>query len=283
MQLTRHQSVESFLGETLAYLEQDEAVNNLMLGIALRLQEDPSLVPQVELITIHKDEALALAGLMTVPANLILYHVGTVDEQVLQCLAAGLMEGGTPVPGVVGSKELVAKFAQIWPAQAGCSVRAGMKMRIYELRQVNLDVVGPGRLRPAGEGDLSFLSEAIAAFQRDAGLDEDPDPAQCLEQARRLAARGYVYLWELGDQVVSMAAKSRPTRNGCTINLVYTPQELRGRGYATSCVASLSQLLLESGYRFCTLITDLANPTSNSIYQKIGYRPLADFDEYYFE
>lgn len=282
MEFRRHQSIDSFLGETLGYLEQDEAVNNLMLGIALRLQEEPSLFSQVELITIHKGGALALAGLMTVPANLILYHVGTVDEQVLHCLAAGLIEQGTALPGVVGPKELVAKFAHIWSDYAGCSVKPGMKMRVYELRQVNLDVVGPGRLRPAEDRDFPFLTEAIAAFQKDAGLAEEPDLDQCRELAGRQLARGSVYLWELGGEVVSMAAKSRPTRNGCTVNYVYTPQELRGKGYATSCVASLSQLLLDSGYQFCSLFTDLANPTSNSIYQKIGYRPIADFDEYYF-
>jgi predicted GNAT family acetyltransferase len=47
-------------------------------------------------------------------------------------------------------------------------------------------------------------------------------------------------------------------------------------------VAALSQQLLDAGWEFCALFTDLANPTSNSIYQRIGYRPVADFDEYIF-
>ena len=97
---------------------------------------------------------------------------------------------------------------------------------------------------------------------------------------RRVGDRD-VYLWEDG-QPVSMAAKARPTINGITVNLVYTPPQFRRRGYATSCVARLSQLLLDSGWKFCTLFTDLANPTSNDIYQKVGYMPVCDFNECVF-
>jgi predicted GNAT family acetyltransferase len=63
---------------------------------------------------------------------------------------------------------------------------------------------------------------------------------------------------------------------------VYTPPEWRGKGYASACVAALSQLCLDSGYQFCMLYTDLANPTSNSIYQKIGYQPIGESREYRF-
>lgn len=80
-----------------------------------------------------------------------------------------------------------------------------------------------------------------------------------------------------------MAAVARPTLHGITVNLVYTPPEQRGRGFASNCVAALSQRMLDGGYQFCTLFTNLANPTSNDIYQQIGYRSIADFNEYRFE
>ena len=67
------------------------------------------------------------------------------------------------------------------------------------------------------------------------------------------------------------------------VNGVYTPPEHRGRGYATSCVAALSARLLAEGRRFCFLFTDAANPTSNAIYQRIGYVPVAEVQEYRFE
>lgn len=82
-----------------------------------------------------------------------------------------------------------------------------------------------------------------------------------------------IFLWE-DQHPVSMTRKARATNNGIIIGLVYTPPEFRQQGYTSSCVASLSQLLLDEGYQFCSLYTDLANPTSNQIYQRIGYRPI---------
>jgi predicted GNAT family acetyltransferase len=89
-------------------------------------------------------------------------------------------------------------------------------------------------------------------------------------------------LWE-HDEPVSLAGYGGPTPSGIRIGPVYTPPELRGRGYATVLTAELSRLLLQGGRRFCFLFTDLANPTSNSIYQRIGYRPVADVNQWAFE
>jgi predicted GNAT family acetyltransferase len=90
------------------------------------------------------------------------------------------------------------------------------------------------------------------------------------------------FLWE-DSKPVALAGITRPTPEGMGVGPVYTPPERRGRGYATSLVAQISQQLLASGRQFCTLFTDLANPTSNSIYQKIGYRPVGDYTVYRFE
>ena len=92
-----------------------------------------------------------------------------------------------------------------------------------------------------------------------------------------------VFLWEDDGAPVSMAGYSGPTPNGIRVVAVYTPPHLRGRGYATTCVAALSQRLLEGGRKLVFLFTDLANPTSNHIYQEIGYEPACDISEYVFE
>jgi len=81
---------------------------------------------------------------------------------------------------------------------------------------------------------------------------------------------------------VSIAGYGGPTPNGIRIGPVYTPPDLRGRGYASALTARLTQTLLDGGRRFCFLFTDLANPTSNSVYQRIGYRPVTDVDLWRF-
>jgi predicted GNAT family acetyltransferase len=95
---------------------------------------------------------------------------------------------------------------------------------------------------------------------------------------------GDLFVWKSNaGEIVSMAERTRPVVNVITIALVYTPPELRGKGYASSCVAALSQHLLDSGWPVCSLTTNLANPVSNHIYQRMGYRPVCDFNEYRFE
>lgn len=100
--------------------------------------------------------------------------------------------------------------------------------------------------------------------------------------SRRLADGDY-RIWEDGGEPVSYAARSRPTPTGMAINAVYTPKALRGKGYATSCVAALCHEILAAGKRFCTLFADVENPTVNGIYQRLGFEPLGEFVELDFE
>jgi uncharacterized protein len=150
---------------------------------------------------------------------------------------------------------------------------------VYELREVIHPAYPPGTFRGATAADLDRVAEWVHAFQLDIG--EKATPQEAFEAAQARIAAGAIYLWD-HQGPVSMAAKTRPTPHGIAVNLVYTPPAARRNGYATACVARLSQLLLNSGYEFCTLFTDLANPTSNSVYQQIGYVPVCDFNEYRF-
>ena len=103
------------------------------------------------------------------------------------------------------------------------------------------------------------------------------------EQRASLLACSYldnasVYLWKVRNQAVSMVNKSRQTKHGATINAVFTPDKFKRNGYATNAVAALSQKILDDGLKFCSLYTDRGNPTSNSIYKKIGYKEVGTCD-----
>ena len=114
------------------------------------------------------------------------------------------------------------------------------------------------------------------------GDEVKPDaPTSLVEPARQALAGGRAHLWEDG-QPVSMAICAGRTPNGQRIALVYTPPEDRGRGYAAACVAALSQSLLDGGARFCFLTADLANPTSNRLYERVGYRHVGDYEDFRF-
>jgi predicted GNAT family acetyltransferase len=197
-----------------------------------------------------------------------------------RALVQALVRGGWQVPGVLGPGEAAAAVAEAWAAGTGSRYGLERRQRVYELREVASPVPEQGRLRPATERDVDLAARWHYGFHREIFGRSD------LEQARRAArARiqaGDIFLWEDG-RVVSMAMRNRPARRGISVSLVYTPPELRGRGYATACVGELSRVLLGAGWEYCALFADLANPTSNRIYQRIGYKPVCDYDEYRFD
>ncbi len=136
-------------------------------------------------------------------------------------------------------------------------------------------------MRLATDSDRSLLINWIKAFTEEAIGENESEPNYQDVCDRRLTQNS-LYIWQ-NDVPVSMAGISGATPKGIKINAVYTPPEYRRKGYASSCVAALSKTLLDRGYKYCFLFTDLANPTSNSIYQKIGYKPVCDVSNYWFD
>jgi predicted GNAT family acetyltransferase len=139
----------------------------------------------------------------------------------------------------------------------------------------------PGALRLATEADRGLLRAWVAAFLVEAFGRSDPEQAVVLVDRSFRAGTRTWYLWE-DDGPVSVAAAGGPTPNGIRIGPVYTPPEHRRRGYASALTAATSQAELVKGRRFIFLFTDLSNPTSNMIYQAIGYEPVIDVDQIAF-
>lgn len=272
--------------EFLAVMQQrlaaQEVLYGLMLGIALRLQAHPERIERAPYLATVLDKAgAATAALMTPPHGLLLYSEQRTVQPALQLVAHDLHSHGWSLPTVNGPTSLSTAFAQLWSQVHGVSYGVERAERVFELRQVNPPPYSAGFLRLATLADLDLVAHWIAAFNREAIGEQEIDPVATRQRLQlRLEDRTF-YLWEDGEPV-ALAGITRPTPHGMAIGPVYTPPERRRHGYATSLVAQVSRRLLDSGRHFCTLFTDLANPTSNSIYQKIGYRPVGDYTLYWF-
>ncbi|MFG3442328.1 GNAT family N-acetyltransferase [Nonomuraea sp. NPDC047897] len=171
-----------------------------------------------------------------------------------------------PIPGVVGRRDLVEAVVEALGAPG--TVRPE---RLYRLAELAVPDV-PGRGRLATAADQALLTGWHAAFAAEVALD-DGDPHEVI--TRRLARRE-LFVWEEDGVPVAMAGLSPESGGVCRFGPVYTPPAARRRGYGAAVTAHTSRVALAERCREVVLFTDLANPTSNGIYQSIGFRPVDD-------
>lgn len=276
MNVVRHGHVRDFLARAGDWLAAAPAENNLSLGIAAALLEHPERFSAAPWLLTVEDAAgnIVSAPLMTPPHRLV---VTGRDAAAMQPLAEHLLATGAAVSGVVGPPALADAFADFWVGRTGRTRQSGMLQGIYECDRVALPPSSAGSLRAGKPSDEALLVNWAEQFAKDAHLLAAVGLA---EMVRQKIAAGEIYLWH-DRRPVTMACISGQTARGARVGFVYTPPALRRRGYATSCVAALTeQVLAERSLAF--LFTDLANPTSNAIYQRIGYRLVCEGREWVF-
>ena len=278
MKFTRYENIKSFADDTLEILLENEVQNNL--PIAFTKNERGADTSDWMLGSI-KDASggIVLIAACTPPHNIVLYETrNKPNDAAVNLLINELKSMGFTPPGVLAEQGLARRFAQ---THSGGKFRTNLSMNIMRLDKVNEIPKAPGHCRPIREDDLFYLPYWDMAFAEECNI-EVPDILTSVERKRATLDRNTHYIWE-DRHPVSMAGNSRNTENGAVVTAVYTPPHYRGKGYASSTVAKLSQILLERGNKFCCLFADAANPISCGIYRKIGFCDVCVFDELKFD
>jgi GNAT superfamily N-acetyltransferase len=199
-----------------------------------------------------------------------------MDARVAEAMVSAIAGAAIALPGVNGDATTAAHFAGYWSERCKVAVTPHQGNRLYEWLEPGETPDVGGRLRRAIAGDRSLM----VAWIRDFSLELDLPADDTEVRVDRWLAAGELWLWDDGE-AVSMAVGRTPAEDVVRISGVYTPVNKRNRGYAGACVYALSKQMRDAGYR-CILYTDLANPTSNSIYRRIGYRAVVEGLRYRF-
>jgi GNAT superfamily N-acetyltransferase len=276
LRLTRHSTAGSFLELAESWLMRAEAENNLILGFAGAGAQDPSFFKSAPyLATVQANDGVVACAFRSPPHKLALTRLR--DRKAVKLLASDALSVYPDLATAFGPEPDIEAFAAAWADIAGRLTVRGMRSRIHEARAVQrIGKTPPGGLRPATAADLDTLVPWVSAFFDEIGEIEREEPAK-LAKAR--VQSGSLFVWD-DRGPVSMAGWSGKTENGVRVNLVYTPADKRSRGYAWACVSALTERLLAEGNKFCCLYTNLANPISNRIYERIGYRPICDVSDF---
>lgn len=281
MRLVAHADAREFLSSANPLLARDEARHNLMYGITSALTRTPSVFSAFHLWTVERDGETVAALIVTSPHNLVV--ADPLDGDALPFAARELARADFRFPGVTGALPEADVFANAWVTVAGADCRVRMRQGIYAASEVNAPADVNGSMRSADQLDRELLVDWLQKFQVEALEDERPHEDLVDLVDRRIGGPGGFALWAVEGKTVSIAGYGGATPHGMRIGPVYTPPELRRRGYAGALVAGLTQDLLTRGLRQCFLYTDLSNPTANRVYMNVGYELVCESVMYAFD
>ncbi|MFB7502948.1 GNAT family N-acetyltransferase [Streptomyces broussonetiae] len=208
-------------------------------------------------------------------------YLTSLSPEQAGALAARLADLGHFLPGVVADHDTATAFAAAWQRHTGAAPVADWWGRLHRLGTLTPPEPRPeGRGRVLGAQDREQLICWCGEFAAAVGEAPAMDAATWADS--RFADKHFTF-WEMPDgTAVSMAGSTSMVGGMIRVDPVYTPAHLRGRGYAGAVTVEVSRAALAAGATDVVLFTDPANATSNALYRRLGYVPVADFTGYGF-
>jgi RimJ/RimL family protein N-acetyltransferase len=282
MKVIAHQDVTGFWQVAGPWLSADPVRNTVVLSIVGRLRHGVGDGDAI-LLTVHDSQDVVAAAACTPPLAIVL---GAVPPETAVAIADYVVSEKIALPGATGIQPAVEAFAAAWADRTGDEYGIVSNERLYRLGEADTEAKAaltpptdvPGGPIEGTEADVDLLvdwrSAAIEEIFRRAP-NRPPIEASRIVRASLAMGHGQL-LWQVDGQPVSMAGVGVPREGMSRIGPVYTPPEQRGHGYGSAVTAAAAQWALDRGAEHVVLFTDLANPVSNSIYQRIGFRPVVD-------
>lgn len=266
--LVVYDDANHFWSEVSPHLRTDEAKNSLSLGLSYTFRTNPKdCLYQSALFDNNRLLGALVCSRYITNHNLLPSPVRAPEHA--RTLFERFKSANITITGIVGELDTANKYEKFFN-ENGHKTKVHIKQGIYRCKQVNLPQAPKEILfRKAENKDVSQIGEWIESFHNEA-VPHDP-PVNGAEVAETRIKKNMIYVVEKNGELVSMAGWGRDIETSCSINLVFTPRSLRGKGYASFVTAQITQLFLDNGKTEINLYTDMSNPTSNKIYQNIGY------------
>ena len=269
IEIKTYSSPQKMMAEWEDWLEMRPAVNNLLLGLLYRIGRREAAGGEVDalMVGVWEDGVQKVALLRTPPRELVVALAEEGAEVAMEAAAGWLRENLPDLPGVVGPHAAADAIGRAFPDK---ELQVGFLQRVMQVDRLVPAEPCVGQMRLSAPGDMELLAKWFQAFFNES-LNKPLQSTEAVQLSKAKIMDKGTWVWEVDGEVVSMAGVERPTRNGITVVLVYTPPAHRGHGYASNLVGQISDLQFRQGRKFLCLHTDAANPTSNKIYEALGY------------
>jgi predicted GNAT family acetyltransferase len=274
--IKRYQSASIYFAENQSYLMQTEINNNLIIGL-IKSYENVSEIPDnVIVLTVFDEMEPRLTFFKNTSKGILAGN--NADKEDCELLIEYLQNQGVLLEGLVGDEKYADIFMSLYPRK----INSMKKLISHELSIINQVPISKGLARLANESEIALLAHWFFLFQEEENLFPKKTAEGFILHVQNLINKSLIYVWEINNEIVSMATIVRETPNFQIVGAVYTPVNQRKKGYASSLVHFLSQFILDNGKK-AGLFTNASNPTSNKIYQKIGYNPNGIVSDIEFE
>jgi GNAT superfamily N-acetyltransferase len=279
MKVVSHQRIAEFWQATGELFTADPVRNTVAITVLSRLLAGGGFSDQPPiLLSVHDtDETGELVGaaLCTPPFPI---NVSALPARAAGAVVEHLAERGVDLRSVNGMRAESEAFVAAWAQRTGAVEAHRMDQRLYRLDTLVTPTDVPGEATVGGEADIDLLTDWRIAFAQDADMSDGRWTRESVKAQVEytIAAGNGLLLWRVDGEPVSHAAVGLPRSGMSRIGPVYTPREHRKHGYGSAVTAAAAQWAIDRGADHVVLFTDLANPTSNSIYQQVGFVPVAD-------
>jgi predicted GNAT family acetyltransferase len=260
----------AFLDAAGAFLHADPARNSVILTRVESMRESDGRDGMLGFWQ-APGEAVSGAFMHTPPYPAAL---AAMPDAAAAALAGDLADAGRALPGVNGNPEACQVFGAAWADRTGATVAVHRRMRLHRL-----DALVPPDPMPPGEAVVATSEHRdliVAWYEAFAAEIDEPSAGDVRPQVDDRLSHAGITLWIDGGEPVSLAGRTRTVAGAARVAPVYTPLEHRGRGYGAAATAAVTRAALDEGVAEVLLYTDLANPTSNRLYARLGYKPVED-------
>jgi predicted GNAT family acetyltransferase len=275
MDVTFHPGPAPLLAAAGAYLRRERFTASVLAVVARRVADsEASGEPGALWATVRHDGEVVGAAMQTPPWNMFLARMPPLGAAAL---ADAVADAGRELPGVTGEAATARAFAARWRQRTGSDSRVRVRERLYVLAELVAPTDVSGADSRATAADLDLVARWAEAFHDEAQPEAPVEDWRCWARLRIDA--GQVHLWRVDHEPVAMAAVSAPAAGVARVGPVYTEPAYRRCGHGSAVTAAATAAAIAGGAEHVVLYTDLANATSNAIYQAIGYRPDHDAEE----
>jgi GNAT superfamily N-acetyltransferase len=276
IQIQRYTDPSAFRDAIDEFVRADLSACSQLFTFAQGLTQEQADSRRTWLVRLHRSgQTCGVAMIQSAPPVRTI-AVSPIDEEAAACISAALIADAIKVNGVFGNVQSAALMVK----HLGMQARERARMGNHVLDTPPVLASCQGHMRAATIDDLDMLVAWEGAYVLECGLPDNRATLPAEIRERLIGPVKLMWIWEIGEGAEKMPvamAVGRPCEPIARVAQVYTLHEYRGYGYAGALVASLSRNLQAQGCSSIFLFTDLANPTSNGVYRRIGYRFLDEF------